>query len=621
MNASHNPWWNENRAIIFLLFTVALLGLIEVRLYWMQVVNRPDFLKAAAANRIRTEVVEPIRGRIYGKNGKLIVENRPCYTLYAYPWTIRRNKEIVDTLSNLLDIDNKTLRKRIAVRGWNTFNPAVVLRDMAFEKMARLEAIRLDLPGLDFRLEAKRSYSYPEAVHILGYVGERSSSKQAGRLGLIGKRGLEKIYETWLGGEPGVRYLQVDATGRATGVVSEPKPIPVQAGWDAFLNIDAGMQRYAYDLMDGRAGSVVAIDPQNGKVITLLSVPDYDPSLFAGVLPQEVWDELQSDTTHPLLNRAVQGQYPPGSTYKMAILAAGLEEGIIDDDFRTTCNGSFRIGRRLFHCWNRGGHGTLDWKGGLQHSCDVFYYTVGLELGIEKMEKYSRIFNFGSRTGIDLDGELSGLAPSVAYMDKKYGKGKWTKGQFANIAIGQGDVLTTPVQLAVYVGAIATGKICQPWIVDKLTNPETGDIHHTREKSRTLDISENTLLKLREAMRLVINEPGGTAYWLRRHDMVIAGKTGTAENPHGEDHGVFVGFAPLDNPLIAIAVIVEHGKHGSTSAAPVAVKMMERYLLDLFPGPRTPRPFIPRVVPDSTDAVALEPTLLDSVAMDTIAHD
>ncbi len=621
MNQQKNYWWEENRLRVFVLVIMLLFALIEVRLLWMQIINRPDFAKAASANRIRTEIIEPIRGRIYDRHGKLIVENRPSYTLYAYPYSVKRNIETLELLSEILELDITELRKRIAVRGWNTFSPAVVMRDVPFDLLAKLEAIRLDIPGIEVHLEAKRSYPYPESVHILGYVGERTSKKsRSGRLGLIGKRGIEKTYEGWLGGEPGIKYNQVDVTGRVTGVLSDPVPIPVKPGWDAILNIDAELQRYAYDLMGNRTGAVVAMDPTNGQVLALLSVPDYDPSIFAGVLPKEIWAKIQSDTTHPLLNRAVQGQYPPGSTYKMVLLAAGWEEGIIENSFRTTCYGTFRIGRRNFNCWNHAGHGSLDWKESLQRSCDVFFYTVGLELGVKVMEKYSRIFGFGSDTHIDLDGELSGITPSIEYMNRKYGVRKWTRGQLANIAIGQGDVLVTPMQLAVYTGAIATGRIQKPRLVEKLHNPTTGDINHTKESSIPLNLPDATRNKIREAMRLVVNEPGGTAYWLRKHDIVIAGKTGTSENPHGEDHGVFVGFAPFDNPLIAVAVIVEHGEHGSTSAAPVACSLMERYIHDLFPGPRQRRVW--RVKKDTTKTDSLRTNEIDMKQIgDSTSHD
>ncbi len=577
-------WWREHRGRIYTLGVVALFGIIEILLFSMQVVNRPDFLKLAATNRIRAELIEPIRGGIYDRHGRLLVENRPSYNLYAHPWTVNRNRGTIDALVTVLGVDRDLVTHKIGSRGWNTFNPATIQRDLPMGLLARLEAIRLDLPGIDFRLEAKRSYPHPHAVHLLGYVGERGpevSERGRGRFSLVGKQGIEQIYEEWLGGKPGVRYFQVDASGRVTAQLSDPPTVAASPGWDLFLNVDVELQNYAYRLMDGRAGAVVAIDPEDGDVLVLLSQPDYDPALFAGVMPPEVWKELESDPGHPLINRAIQGLYPPGSTFKMVILAAALEDGVIDDDFRVTCNGGLQLGRRYFRCWREKGHGTLGWPGGLQQSCDVFFYTLGLKLGIERIETYACCFGFGACNGIDLDHEQAGLAPSARFLDRKYGKGKWTRGQLANLAIGQGDMLVTPLQLAIYTAAIATGNIVQARLADRMVNPVTGEIHRVSPSSRPVKLSSETLSKLREGLRLAVNEPGGTAYHQRRRDIVIAGKTGTAQNPHGEDHGLFVGYGSFEAPVIAVAVVVEHGEHGSSSAAPVACSIIERYIRNL----------------------------------------
>lgn len=581
-----NTGWSFYRAKIFILLTALILALVVVRLFWMQVVNRPGFIKAAAANRIRAEVVEPVRGGIFDKKGRLLVENRPSYTVYAHPWIVKNNKEILVRLSELLEVDEEVIGKRIGRRGWNTFLPAVVMRDLNFNTLAHLEAIQLDLPGILFRFEVKRGYPFPEAVHLLGYIGERTPSKsgrERGRFGLVGKRGVEFLYEKWLGGEPGVRYFEVDATGLAKGYATDPAPIASQPGWNLYLNIDANLQRHAYKLMDGRPGAVVAIDPRDGSVLTLLSLPDYDPSLFAGVLPKGVWDEIGSDPAHPLLNRAVQGTYPPGSTIKMAILAAGFEEGIVDDEFTVTCKGGMQLGRRFFRCWKHSGHGKVTWREAIQQSCDVFFYSVGMELGIDRMSKYFKLFGFGSLSGIDLDGELSGIVPNSEYYNKKYGKGKWTKGQEMNVSIGQGDLLVTPLQLAVFTAGIASGNWLKPRIGDRLTNPSDNSTEFIFPTMKSLPLSFKTLEKLREGMYLVVNEDGGTARAQKRENVIIAGKTGTSQNPHGEDHGLFVAFAPFDDPVIAVAVIVEHGEHGSSSAAPVAGKLIEKYLIGIPP--------------------------------------
>ncbi|NQU04574.1 MAG: penicillin-binding protein 2 [Calditrichaeota bacterium] len=608
MNHESDGWWRDNRGIIFLFFVLLIFGVLDIKLFSMQVLNRPDFLKKAATNRIRAEVIEPTRGKIFDRNGKLLVENRPSYSLYARPWTIIKEPQTIDSLAAVLDLETSVVKKRLGARGWHTFYPTPLQRDLSFDKLAYLEATQLNYPGISFRFEMKRSYLFPETVHLLGYVGERSTKESEGargRFGFVGKKGIELIYEDWLGGEAGVKYQQVDVSGRIIGELSNPKAVKATPGWDIHLNIDAELQRYAYELMDGRDGSVVAIDPRNGEVLVLLSLPVYDPSVFAGVLPQDVWDALQFDPGHPLLNRAVQGTYPPGSTFKMAILAAALEEGVADSHTRITCGGGMQLGRRWFKCWKSGGHGSVGQYKAIQQSCDVFFYNMGLGLGADRMAKYCKMFGFGMRTGIDMDSEVTGISPSSRYLDKKYGKGKWTRGQLLNISIGQGDVLVTPVQLAVFTAAISTGELVQPQLVNRIINPVSGEVNRFTNPVRDIDISSETMNILREGMRMVVNEPHGTAYWLCNPDLTMAGKTGTAQNPHGEDHGLFVGYAPFERPLIAVAVIVEHGEHGSTAAAPVVCRLMERYINDIFPGPK-PAKVIPVAVTASSDSVGID---------------
>ncbi|MBM3328309.1 MAG: penicillin-binding protein 2 [Calditrichaeota bacterium] len=581
-------WWSERRYLFYVVFIALLLVGIEIRLFQMQVVSRPDFLKQAAANRLRADVIEPPRGRIFDRNGALLVDNRPIYTVYALPWTIRRNPHTIELLSSDLGLEPAVLERRISQRGWTTFQPAPVMRDIPLHLLARLEANKIDLPGITFQSEAKRNYPIPGAAHFLGYVGERppDAKKEKGRFGLIGRRGLEKTYEEWLGGTPGVRFLEVDSNGRILGVVEDPPPVAPQAGWDLILNIDAGLQQLAAELLTDKTGAVVALDPRNGEILTLLSLPDYDPALFAGVLPPEIWRALETDPEYPLLNRAIQGLYPPGSTFKMVTLAAGLEAGVVTPGFHTSCGGGMQIGNRYFKCWNKSGHGTLDWAGGLQKSCDVFFYTVGLRIGVDAISRSALQLALGSRTGIDLDGELKGLAPTSTYLSRRHGTSGWSKGLAANIAIGQGEVLATPLQLAVHTGAIATGVIARPHLGRDLVHPISGEIRPIDPVLRPVNISPMILARLREAMRMVVNEPGGTAGRQKRQDIVIAGKTGTAQNPHGKDHALFVGFAPFDDPVIACAVVVEHGEHGSSGAAPIACQLMEWHIHNLYPGPR-----------------------------------
>ena len=604
MIRSENKWWIEYRRIGFTALSLLIFIVLEFRLFSVQLVNRPGFLIKAEANRIRAVAIEPTRGRIFDRDGVLLVENRPAYSLYAHPWTIKRNPATVDQLAEILGMEAADINSRIGRYGWHTFQPAVIQRDVKFNTLAHLETIKIDLPGIDFGFEAKRSYPFPEAVHVLGYVGEidrASAAKRSGRIGLVGKHGLELFYEKWVGGEPGIEYFQVDVSGKNVGRSEGRIPISPTNGWDLHLNIDGHLQGLAFELMEGKAGSVVAIDPRDGSVLTMLSVPDYDPSVFAGVLPQEVWDELTNDPGHPLLNRAVNGQYPPGSTFKMAVLGAGMEAGFVNNSTRVVCNGGLQIGERYFKCWKASGHGTVGWEEAIQQSCDVFFYTIGMQLGVDRIADYSLRLGFGKKTNVDFNVESRGSIPNEEYMNKTFGNGGWTRGHVANISIGQGEVLVTPMQLAVYTAALATGKVVTPRIVDYIENPRTGDRIIIPVKSRPTNIPNKILTKIREGMRLVVNEPRGTAFHQRRKDLVIAGKTGTSQNPHGKDHALFVSYAPFDNPLIAVAVVVENGEHGSTTAAPIAAKIIERYINDLFPGPKplAPTPVITPVKEDS----------------------
>ena len=575
-------WWRDNRGKAAGIAALTALALIDVFLFSMQVINRPEFLKTASGNRLRAEIIEPARGRILDRNGVALIENRPSYTLYAQPWIIGQNPAAINLLASALTMDPDSLRDRIAFRGWRTFTPTSIQRDVPYETLARLQAVQLDIPGMIFGLESKRSYLHPEATHILGYLGERSSEEtdpERERIGQVGKRGLEKIYQDLLGGDAGIKYLQVDATGRITGYASDYQPISAVPGWDLYLNLDAGLQSKAWELMQGKVGAVVALDPRDGGVLVMLSQPAYDPSLFSGVMPVDVWSALSSDPDHPMLNRAIQGVYPPGSAFKMVMLSASLQEGLVNENSRISCPGGLQVGNRWFRCWNHGGHGSVGPIDALQRSCDVFFYQMGLKLGVDRFDKYGRQFGFGSKTGIDLDGESSGLLPGLKYLNQRYGENKWSRGLLANLAIGQGEVLVTPLQLAVYVSAIATGYLVQPHLANHLVDPVSREVRHVTPSVKPLQLDRWVLDDVREAMRRVVNEPGGTAFWLKNKDIEIAGKTGTAQNPHGKDHALFVAFAPFKDPVIAVAVVVEHGEHGSTCAAPIACELINKYLI------------------------------------------
>jgi penicillin-binding protein 2 len=395
---------------------------------------------------------------------------------------------------------------------------------------------------------------------------------------IVGKSGIELQYDNLLRGEKGVKFIQVDALGRELGEVYKETAVPPVPGPDLYLTLDLHLMNYADSLLGDRPGSVVALDPWTGEVFVLLSKPRYNPELFSGVMSPETWKQLQDDPDKPLLHRAIQSGYPPGSTIKMAILAAALESGTINERYMANCPGVFQLGRRPYRCWKPEGHGSVGVLKSLEESCDVFYYKVGLETGLDVLESMLKAFHFGSPTGIDLDSEIKGLVPGKDYYDRRYGPRGWTRGLIPNISIGQGELLVSPVQMARYAAILATRGRCPQLHIYGGLSPVGWQPFEEREfPYETLGLHPETWDIIQEGMRRVLHGEHGTACWLNPQTP-MGGKTGTAQNPHGEDHAWFVAFAPYGNPQIAVSVLVEHGEHGSTAAAPIAVKLIQESL-------------------------------------------
>jgi penicillin-binding protein 2 len=358
------------------------------------------------------------------------------------------------------------------------------------------------------------------------------------------------------------------------------------------------LQAYAESLMTEHSGAIVALDPSDGGILALVSKPDYDPSIMSGVTPPELWSQLQTDTTKPLFNRATLTRYPPGSTFKMVLAAAALEEGVIDENYRIRCTGSFRFGNRVFKDLHV--HGSVNVVEAIQRSCNVFFYQLMLKVGFDKWTEYGRRFGFGQPTGTDTGDETAGLLPSDAYYDARYGKGKWTQGYLISLAIGQGEIGVSPLQMACYATALANGGIVyQPHAVEFVHDKSTDKMKKVQYDSSLVGLSPHVMGLLREGMRRVVQEPGGTGGLARIRGIISGGKTGTAENPHGRDHAWYIGFAPFDNPRIAVVVMLENSGFGGAKAAPLARLVMERYLFGGVPSGR-PKPLLPQTVPVKT---------------------
>jgi len=570
-----------NRLNLLLGISVILFLILWLRLFQLQILESSVYQEKSEANSIRVVEEIPGRGLICDRHGRVIVENRPSYSLSVIPLEASRNPNTFIELARIVNRPVSEIEEQVFQHGRQSYQPVKLARDIDFELLAAGKARALDLAGVSYRFEPKRFYAYSVAPHTLGYIAEISESekkrfphKKAGDI--VGKSGVEKKYEDMLSGQKGYRYMIVNALGQITGELTD-KCIPAQNSGKMYLTIDLDLQLLAEELLEEKRGAIVALDPHNGEILAIASSPKYDPEIFAGVLRSDDWKMLQDDPEVPLLHRATQSGYPAASTFKMVTMTAAIEEGLVDENYVENCQGSYYFGR-TYHCFKRDGHGRINPVDAIEQSCDVFFYRLGHMLGVKKLAKYMRIYGFGSKTGIDIQNEVKGNLPDEAYLDKRYGEGQWSKGLAINFAIGQGELLVTPLQLARYCGILATkGKSCTPHVFKEMRHPDGTKINYT-SKVTSVDIQLSTFDILREGMLKVIEGENGTAWWLKDERWHIAGKTGTAQNPHGEDHALFIGFAPFDDPVIAVAVVLENAGFGSTHAAPIAVKLMTRYL-------------------------------------------
>ncbi|HID96874.1 MAG TPA: penicillin-binding protein 2, partial [Thermodesulfobacteriaceae bacterium] len=482
--------------------------------------------------------------------------------------------------------------------------PIVIKRGLDWETLARLEARLQFLPGVFVEVTPGRRYPYGNvAPHLLGYLGEISlkelSSNQfpnAHAGDMVGKYGVEARHETELAGRKGHRQLEVDAGGRLIRVVGEELPIP---GSDLYLTIDLDLQLAAEEAMADTVGALVALEPDTGRIMAMVSSPSFYPDMFArGITPEE-WEQLNDPVTRPLHNKVLQGSYPPGSTFKIVMAAAGLQERVIDESTIFSCTGRFRLGRRSFRCWDWRGHGKTNLYKALVQSCDVYFYQLGLELGVEKIVQYSWDFGLGKTTGIDLPDENPGFIATKAWKVRRF-REPWQKGETLNISIGQGFTKATPLQMARLTAAVANGgTLYRPIYMEKITGPFRKTVVSVeRDPMAGLPIRPGCLKLIRKALTGVVNDKMGTGKKCRLPDIKVAGKTGTAQIVQQakrrqdekmawkfKDHAWFVAYAPAEKPQLAIAVLIEHGGHGGSAAAPIARKIFERWFQIQAPRP------------------------------------
>ncbi|MBM3163211.1 MAG: penicillin-binding protein 2 [Chlorobi bacterium] len=618
----------QRGAALVTYIVIALFSLLLARLFYLQVLNSQELGSLSSTNSIRRIWVQAPRGRMIDRNGVIVVDNQPLYSVKVIPAEFRKAK--TGFLARLIDIPSVELAEKIRKgEAFNRFSAATVTKNLDPVLIARLSENLWQLPGVLIESDNKRKYTGDLfGSHLFGYLRlvpkeqlEKLSEEGYSQEDKIGFSGLEKEYEERLKGQKGARFEMVDPLGKFVGKYDDGKSdIPSIRGDDLYLCIDAGLQQLAEELIrkTGKSGAVVALDPSDGGILALVSAPDYDLDIFNGSTDPEGWRNIITDPQKPLYNRTVQAVYPPGSIYKMVLAMAALEEGKADPEEKFLDRGSFRFGKRVFR--NHGGHalGTIDMKKAIIHSSNVYFFNLMLKTGFAHWTEYGRMFGFGLETGIDLPGERPGLVPSADYFNQRYGRDKWTKGYLISLAIGQGELGTTPVQLAAYTAAIANnGNWRQPHLVKGYRDTATGRYVPLSYREHKLPLSEKNIAVIREAMLGVVLQ--GTGSLANIPDIPVAGKTGTAQNPHGKDHAWFIAFAPADNPKIAVTVLVENSGFGGAISAPIAREMIKHYVSGdkkLRPESRlqtTPNPGSPTGVSDTLHPAAESPAVPDAL--------
>jgi len=571
--------------------TILCLGIgflvLLLRLWDLQILEGSYYFNLSTINHLRLRPVEAPRGFILDRHGEILVENRPTFDLYATPEDVKNPAEVARVLAKILGATLDEIETQLAEGRSHPYQSLLLRKDLDERMMVAIEERQLDLPGISLRIRPIRAYpSGGMAANLLGYVSEVNQAElqredfQDFRPGeSLGQSGVERRFDGFIRGLDGGEEIEVDARGRALRLMSRIEP---HSGANIYLTIDKRIQEAAEKAFVGKKGAVVAMNPTTGEILAMVSRPSYDPNLFAQRLTDEEWQRLANDPTHPMQNRAFQAQYPPGSIFKLMVTIAGLESGALTPETKFNCPEHFYLGNAKFDDWKKGGFGVLDLKSAITHSANVYFYQAGLRVGIDPIVRTARAFGLGESPGLGLGDEVKGNLPNP--QPRRSGQPGWTPGNTVISSIGQGPVVTSPMQLLRMVSAIANGgTIYRPWVVQKVVSL-AGEVLEEYEPQavRQVSVKPETLAFVRQAMLSVVE--GGTGAKAKVPGVLIAGKTGTAqvvkkgdEKGHAalKDHGWFVSFAPVDNPKIAVVVLVENGGFGGQVAAPVAKAMYE----------------------------------------------
>jgi len=574
-----------------------VFGVLLVQFFRLQIIQHDQYALKSESNRLRPVPQPAPRGLILDRHGRVIAENVPGYSVSLLAQNADSLRAMLGRLEPLVQLDSGGVEHVIERYRLTPYEPALVVKDAPFALVAALEERRSVLPGLVIQTEPKRNYPDSSAVaHLVGYVGEVTEQELTEPLfeerrpgSIVGKVGLEREYEDTLEGSDGVRFVEVDALGRVVRESGAPS-LPTEPGNDVRTTIDLDLQQYIDSIWPRQyRGAMVAMDPQTGAILALYSAPAYNPNDFVGGLPQALWTQLNEDPARPLLNRAIGTRYPPASTFKLATTVMALQRNLVNfaSHMPQPCRGGIQYGNRFFHCWKPEGHGSLDLIGAIASSCDSYFYQLGLKLSVAEMIAAGRTLGFRNESGIDLPGEISPAYPTTETYDRAYGRGRWTQAIAMNLAIGQGENAQTLINMVRFYAALANGgRLVTPYLV----RPHAGPV-------ASIDLPDSTLLGVRQALIAVVER--GTGRAVRLAELHLAGKTGTAQNPHGPNHGWFIAFAPAENPKIVVGGIMEFALHGTT-VAPYVARAVERYLLGpeatLGPGAEV----VPLLMPEDT---------------------
>jgi len=575
---------------------------LAAKMWYLQIMKGDELRQRSQNNRIRLQEIEPLRGLILDTHGEILVDNQASFDLSVIPEAAKDVESVVKKLTHEYNAGQDPITDGISSMGYTKkpFVPIKLFRNIGRDRLAVVETHSLNLPGVVVDVVPVRQYVLGETMaHVLGYVGEISLDElkyeqyRDYRSGdMIGKLGIEKWMDRYLKGDRGGEQIEVNVSGRKLDVLGQVPAIP---GHVVELTVDADLQRVCWDAFQEKAGTVIVMDVRDGSIRAIVNKPSFDPNLFNRGISGDDWNKLVKNPLSPLQNRATSGQYPPGSTYKLIVAAAALEEGIITPDTTFYCSGQYDALSRPFRCWKKGGHGRVDLYRAIVESCDVYFYNIGSQIGVDKLAEYARRFGFGNKTGIDLPSEKEGLVPTREWKLRKY-REPWQIGETVTLSIGQGFMLATPLQLIRAYCALANGgRLYRPMLIESIKT-EDGEIvkEYKAEEQGMLPLRSKNIKILQKALWGAVNEERGTGRALKRPDRDVCGKTGTSQVieqtqrddqekdeedvPYKfRDHALFVCFAPYENPEVAVMVVVEHGGGGGSVAAPIARTIIDRY--------------------------------------------